>query len=71
MYEYIAGEATLSPLYFSLLKDEYSCILGIIILLCNNPVTPLIRAPDKWGYCVLFKDNFSYFSMKTYVVTPH
>ena len=50
MYEYIAGEATLSPPYFSLLEDEYSCILGVIILLCNNPVTPLIRAPDKWGY---------------------
>ena len=23
-------------------KDKYSCILGVIILLCNNPVTPLI-----------------------------
>ena len=32
------------------LKDKYSCLLGLIILLCNNPVTPLIRAPDKWGY---------------------
>ena len=32
------------------LKDKYSCILGVIILICNNPVTPLIRAPDKWGY---------------------
>ena len=32
------------------LKDKYSYILGVIILLCNNPVTPLIRAPDKWGY---------------------
>ena len=32
------------------LKDKYSCILGEIILLCNNPVTLLIRAPDKrWG----------------------
>ena len=33
-----------------LLKDKYSCILGVIILLCNNPVTLLIRAPDKRGY---------------------
>ena len=24
-------------------------ILTVIILLCNNPVTPLIRAPDKRG----------------------
>ena len=31
-------------------KDKYSCILGVIILLCNNPVTLLIRAPDKRGY---------------------
>ena len=33
-----------------LLKDKYSCILGVIILLCNNPVTLLVRAPDKRGY---------------------
>ena len=32
------------------LKDKYSCFLGAIILLCNNPVTLLIRAPDKRGY---------------------
>ena len=32
------------------LKDKYSCILCVIILLCNNPVTLLIRAPDKRGY---------------------
>ena len=25
-----------------LVKDKYFCILGVIILLCNNPVTPLI-----------------------------
>ena len=31
-------------------KDKYSCILGVIILLCNNPMTLLIRAPDKRGY---------------------
>ena len=24
-------------------KDKYSCILGVIILLCNNPVTLLIQ----------------------------
>ena len=29
------------------------------------------RAPDKRGYRGLFKDNFSYFSMKTYLNTPH
>ena len=29
------------------------------------------RAPYKRGYRGLFKDNFSYFSMNTYVVTPH
>ena len=32
------------------LKDKYSCILGVIILLCNNPVALLIRSPDKRGY---------------------
>ena len=31
-------------------KDKYSCILGVIILLCNNPVTLLIRVPDKREY---------------------
>ena len=31
----------------------------------------IVRAPDKRGYRGEFKDNFSYFSMKTYVVTPH
>ena len=30
-------------------KDKYSCILGVIILLCNKPLTLLIRAPDKRG----------------------
>ena len=29
------------------------------------------RAPDKRGYRGEFKDNFSYFSMKMYVVTRH
>ena len=29
------------------------------------------RAPDKKGYWGEFKDNFSYFSTKTYVVTLH
>ena len=29
------------------------------------------RAPDKRWYWGLFKDYFSYFSTKTYVVTPH
>ena len=28
-------------------KDKYSGILGVIIVLCNYPVTLLIRAPDK------------------------
>ena len=32
------------------LKDKYSYMLGVIILLCNNPVTLLIRTPDKRGY---------------------
>ena len=31
-------------------KDKYSCILDVIILLCNNPVTLIIRAPGKRGY---------------------
>ena len=31
-------------------KDKYSFILDVIILLCNNPVTLLIRAPDKRVY---------------------
>ena len=26
-------------------KDKHSCILGVMVLLCNNPVTVLIRAP--------------------------
>ena len=30
-------------------KDKHSCILGVIILLCNNPVTLLIRASEKRG----------------------
>ena len=45
----LSGEATVpfsGLLPFSTLKEKYSCILGVIILLCNNPVTPLIRAPD-------------------------
>ena len=29
------------------------------------------RALDKRGYCGEFKNNFSYFSMKTYVLTTH
>ena len=37
------------PLMKISLKDKYSCILGVIILLCNNPVTLLIRAPVKRG----------------------
>ena len=37
------------PLLILLLrvKDKYYCILGVIILLSSNPVTLLIRAPDK------------------------
>ena len=35
--------------FFSV-KDKYSCTLSVIIILCNNPVTVLIRAPDKRGY---------------------
>ena len=42
-------------------KDKYSCILGVIILLCHNPVSLLIRAPDKRGYLGSFKGIFSYF----------
>ena len=39
----------------------------------NNIVRIIIhtRARDKKGYWGLFKDNFSYFSTKTYVVTHH
>ena len=51
------------------LKDKYSCILGVIILLCYNPVTLEIRAPDK-GVLRIIKKK-SYFSMKTYVVALH
>ena len=29
------------------------------------------RALDKSGYLVIIEDNFSYFSLKPYVVTPH
>ena len=32
------------------IKDKYSCILCVIILICNNPTTLLIRAPDKREY---------------------
>ena len=32
---------------------------------------PAGKAPDKKGFRGQFKDNFSYFSMKTYVVTPN
>ena len=32
------------------IKNKYSSFLGVIILACNNPVTLLIRAPDKRGY---------------------
>ena len=38
----------------SFIKDKYSCVLSVIILLCNNLVTLLIRAPDKrdgWMTC--------------------
>ena len=30
-----------------------------------------IRAPDKKGPLMIMGDNFSYFSLKPYVVTPH
>ena len=29
------------------------------------------RALDKWEYLMIIRDNFSYFSLKPYVVTPH
>ena len=45
--------------------------VGVIILLCDNPVTTQIRAPDKCGIEDQSKIFFSYFSTKTYVVTPH
>ena len=32
------------------LRQIFLYIIGAIIVLCNNPVTPLIRAPDKWVY---------------------
>ena len=56
---------------FVMFEDKYSCILGVIILLCYNPVTLLIRAPDKRDIEDNSKMIFSYFSRKTYVVTPH
>ena len=31
----------------------------------------LCRSPDKRRHWGLFKDNFSYFSIKAYVMTPH
>ena len=31
----------------------------------------LIRALDKREYLVIIRDNFCYFCIKTYVVTPH
>ena len=40
---------TLHSFLYNLLKEKYSCILGVIILLGNNPVTLLIRAPDIGG----------------------
>ena len=57
----------------AMFKDNYMyfCLLGVIILLCNNPGTLLIRPPDKRGIEDNSKIFFSYFSMKTYVLIPH
>ena len=38
------GEQSDQGLLSLLFKDIYSCILGVIILSCYNPVTMLIRA---------------------------
>ena len=37
---------------------------------CIRTVT-ICRTLDKREYLMIIQDNFSYFSMKTYVVTPH
>ena len=42
--------------------NKYPCILDVIILLCNNPVTLLIRATDKRGvikrqFLLFFNEN--------------
>ena len=37
----------------SVFKDKYSCILGVIIILCNNPVILLIRALDKGDLSII------------------
>ena len=34
------------------LKDKYSCLLGVIILLCNSPVALLFR---QWKYSIAHK----------------
>ena len=39
-------------------RYKYSCMLGIIILLCNNPVTLLIRAQDRRGTGLIQKYFF-------------
>ena len=31
----------------------------------------LVRALDKKGHLMIIEDNFSYFSLKPYAVTPH
>ena len=37
-----------------------------------NPLhVHIVRALDKRGYLMIIEDNFSYFSLKPYVVTPH
>ena len=51
------------------IQDKYSGILGVIIVLCNYPVTLLIRAPDKGVN--EDKYDFSFFSRKTYIVFYH
>ena len=45
-----AANTSVRQMHKQPLKDKYSCILGVTILLCNNPVTLLISASDQRGY---------------------
>ena len=48
-----------------------SCNIFILLLLGFSPLSIESRALDKREYLMIILDNFSYFSMKPYVVTPH
>ena len=44
--------------------DEFNNVCVALILI-------MFRALDKREYLMMTDDNFSYFSLKPYVVTPH